>query len=115
MTGAGSVVLVIEVVERNTIVVNDIWMGLADDSATEARRVRSRAYAGTDVAETNLAGTGITLGGAIGLAQDQLALRTRFFDPAFLGTGWMASASLLYNDARDFFGNAEVLHDDPER
>jgi len=40
---------------------------------------------------------------------DQLALRTRFFDPAFLGTGWMTSASLLYNNARDYFGNQFVF------
>ncbi|MFW5740240.1 MAG: BamA/TamA family outer membrane protein, partial [Myxococcota bacterium] len=64
-------------------------------------------------AETNLAGTGITLGGGMGFAQDQLALRTRFFDPSFLGTHWMTSATLLYNDALEFYGNRDVLYDDP--
>src|SRR5262249_50909734 len=63
-----------------------------------------------DAAETNLVGTGITLGGAVGIGQDQVAIRMRFFDPAFLGTGWMTSASILYNDARDFFGNKSVLY-----
>jgi outer membrane protein insertion porin family len=111
----GEVVLVIDVVERNTIIVNDIWMGLAGERTNEAGRPSSVfAYGGLDVAETNLAGTGITLGGAIGVGPDnQLGLRTRFFDPAFLGTGWMTSASLLYNDARDYFGNQQVLTGDP--
>jgi outer membrane protein insertion porin family len=104
----GNVVLVIEVVERNTLVVNDLWMGLAGERTESVGPAGVFAYGGLDFAETNLAGTGITLGAAIGVGQDQLALRTRFFDPAFLGTGWMASASLLYNDARDFFGNKDV-------
>jgi len=106
----GYVVLVIDVVERNTLVVNDLWMGLAGERTETVGPPKGVfAYGGLDFAETNLAGTGITLGAAIGVGQDQLALRTRFFDPAFLGTGWMTSASLLYNDARDFFGNKDVL------
>ena len=107
----GEVVLVIDVVERNTVVVNDIWMGLAGDRTSEAGTPgKVFAYGGIDFAETNLAGTGITLGGAAGVGpDDQYALRLRFFDPAFLGTGWMTSASLLYNKARDYFGSHGVL------
>src|SRR6185436_6838909 len=71
-------------------------------------------YAGVDAAETNLAGTGITLGAALGVGpDDQAALRTRFFDPAFLGTGWMTKASILYNHASDYFGSHQVFT--PER
>jgi outer membrane protein assembly factor BamA len=67
------------------------------------------AYAGLDVAETNLVGTGMTLGAAAGIAHDQYALRLRFFDPAlFLGGQWMTSGSLLFNHANDFFGNRSV-------
>ncbi|MGH7281932.1 MAG: BamA/TamA family outer membrane protein, partial [Polyangiaceae bacterium] len=66
-----------------------------------------------DVAETNLAGTGITLGGAVALADRQLGLRSRFLDPKFLGSSWQLEAQLLYNHARDFFGNQDVLVDDP--
>ena len=107
----GEVVLVIDVVERNTLVVNDFWMGLAGERTNEPGPPKGvYAYGGLDAAETNLAGTGITLGAAMGVGLDQLALRTRFFDPAFLGTGWMTSATLLYNNARDFFGNYEVRY-----
>ncbi|MEZ4224354.1 MAG: BamA/TamA family outer membrane protein [Polyangiaceae bacterium] len=109
----GKVVLLIEVVERNTIVVSDLWMGLSADADTRGNARPLTAYAGVDLAETNLAGTGITLGSAIGLAQDQLALRVRFLDPAFLGSHWMVGGQLLFNDAKDFFGNADVRWDDP--
>jgi outer membrane protein assembly factor BamA len=109
----GRVVLVIEVRERNTIVVNDLWMGLSADADKRGNARPLTAYGGVDVAETNLAGTGITLGGAVGLAQDQLALRVRFLDPAFLGGHWMTSGLLLFNDAKDYFGNVDVQYEDP--
>ncbi|MET0594478.1 MAG: BamA/TamA family outer membrane protein, partial [Polyangiaceae bacterium] len=114
----GEVILVIDVVERNTLVVNDFWMGLAGERTDTAAGPPKGvfAYGGLDVAETNLAGTGITLGAAMGVGVDQFALRTRFFDPAFLGTDWMTSATLLYNDARDVFGNFQVLYQaDPSK
>ena len=110
----GLVVLVIDVVERNTIVLNDVRMGISADADTKGNRRPLTAYAGIDVAETNLLGTGITLGSAMAVAQDQLALRVRFLDPAFLGSSWMTSGTLLYNDARDFFGNAHVIKEDPQ-
>jgi outer membrane protein assembly factor BamA len=109
----GFVVLVIDVVERNTIVLNDVRMGISADADTKGNRRPLTAYAGIDVAETNLLGTGITLGSAMAVAQNQLALRVRFLDPAFLGSSWMTSGTLLYNNALDFFGNAVVLKDDP--
>jgi outer membrane protein assembly factor BamA len=107
----GEVILVIEVIERNTLLVNDFWLGLAGERNNEVGPPKGvYAYGGIDVAETNLAGTGITLGAAVAVGADQFALRTRFFDPAFLGTDWMTSATLLYNNARDFFGNSPVLY-----
>ncbi|HEY5374247.1 MAG TPA: BamA/TamA family outer membrane protein [Polyangiaceae bacterium] len=109
----GLVVLVIDVVERNTIVLNDVRMGISADADTQGNRRPLTAYAAIDVAETNLLGTGITLGAAMARAENQLALRVRFLDPAFLGSSWMTSGTLLYNDALDFFGNAVVLKDDP--
>jgi outer membrane protein insertion porin family len=108
----GRVVLVIEVTERNTLVLNDLWMGLSKDADVQgAEKGHARpltAYAGLDGAETNLAGTGITLGGAAAFAQYQLAVRARFLDPAFLGSTWMVAGTLLYTNAHDFFGNAYV-------
>jgi outer membrane protein assembly factor BamA len=109
----GNVVLVIDVVERNTIVMNDLWLGIATDAEPAGESRPLTAYGGIDVSEQNLAGTGIALGGALALADRQLALRTRFSDPHFLRSSWTAEAQLLYNNAKDFFGNRDVLVDDP--
>jgi outer membrane protein insertion porin family len=109
----GQVVLVVDVVERPTVVINDISLGLSADADTQGKARPLTAYGGLDVAETNLAGTGITLGAAAAVAQNQYALRVRFLDPAFLGSSWMISGQLLYNDAKDFFGNADVRFSNP--
>ncbi|WP_437999087.1 BamA/TamA family outer membrane protein [Sorangium sp. So ce185] len=109
----GSATLVIDVVERNTFVVQDLWLGIAADEDTAGNARPLSAFTGVQAAETNLAGTGITLGAGVGLAADQLALRTRFVDPAFVGTRWSAAVTVLYNDARDFFGNRDVSFESP--
>lgn len=106
----GLVVLVIDVEERNTIIINDLWMGLSKDADRNGVAKPLTAYLGLDAADTNLAGTGITLGGAVAVATDQLALRVRFLDPAVLGSHWMMGGTLLFNDAKDFFGNANVQY-----
>jgi outer membrane protein assembly factor BamA len=112
-TKRGYVVLQVDVVERNTIVVNDLWLGLSADAEPSGRARPLTAYGGIDVSETNLAGTGVALGGAIAIADRQLALRTRVSDPDFLRSSWTAEAQLLYNNAKDSFGNRDVLVDDP--
>lgn len=109
----GNVVLVVEVDERNTIVVNDVWMGLAADADNQGNARPLTAFAGADVAEMNLFGTGITLGGAMAIAHEQLALRVNVVDPALFGNEWRGRATLLFNDAKDFFGNAQVRYSDP--
>jgi outer membrane protein assembly factor BamA len=57
----GNAILVVSVVERNTIILNDVWLGLATDANSSGKIVPLTAYGGFDAAETNLAGTGITL------------------------------------------------------
>lgn len=109
----GAVFLKIDVVERNTIVVNDLWLGLSADATPGGVSRPLTAYGGADVAETNLLGTGITIGGALAVADRQAAYRLRFVDPSFLGSKWIVSTSLLFNDARDFFGTRDVLYDPP--
>lgn len=115
----GAVNLDIDVVERNTIVINDVWLGLSADATPEGASRPLTAYGGADVAETNFLGTGILLGGAIAVADRQSAYRINFVDPSFLGSKWIVSTSLVFNDARDFMGTRDVLFDsppgDPER
>jgi outer membrane protein assembly factor BamA len=109
----GNAVLVVNVVERNTIVLNGLWLGLATDANPSGSTRPLTAYGGIDAAETNLAGTGVTLGGAAAIADNQLGLRARFADPQFLHSQWTLEAQLLYNQALDFFGNKDVLVYDP--
>ncbi len=109
----GNAVLVVNVTERNTIVLNGLWLGLSTDANPSGSTRPISAYGGIDVAETNLAGTGVTLGGAVAVADNQLGLRARFADPQFLHSQWTGEVQLLYNKALDFFGNKNVLVDDP--
>jgi outer membrane protein assembly factor BamA len=110
-TRRGNVVLVVDVVERNTAIVQDLWLGLSEDVGPSGSRRPLTAYGGARVSETNLAGSGIALGGAFAVADGQLALRARVTDPEFLRSNWIAEAEVLYSAARDFFGNGDVLVD----
>ncbi len=110
-TQRGYVVLVVDVAERNTLIVNDIWLGLSADVDASGTGKPLTAYGGASVTETNLAGSGIALGGAFAVADSQLALRVRLSDPQFARTDWIAETELLYNNARDFFGLGDVLVD----
>jgi outer membrane protein assembly factor BamA len=112
-TKRGSAVLVIDVEERNTLVVQELGMGIAADEDTVGNAKPISAYLGVQAAETNLAGTGITLGAGLALAADQLALRTTFLDPTFAGTEWSASAAVLYTNGLDFFGSRSVAFESP--
>jgi outer membrane protein insertion porin family len=112
-TRRGYVILVVDVVERNTIIVDSLWLGVSQDVNSSGGANPLTAYGGAGVTETNLAGTGIALGGAFAVADQQLALRARLTDPQFLGSAWTVEGELLYNKARDFFGNRDVLVDDP--
>ena len=110
-TRRGYVVLVVDVIERNTMVIDGIWLGLSADVAPGGGARPLTAYGGAKVTETNLAGTGIALGGAFALADGQLGLRARLLDPQAFRANWITEAELLYNNARDFFGNRDVLVD----
>jgi outer membrane protein assembly factor BamA len=109
----GTAYLVIEVTERNTLVVQNLWLGIAADEDTAGHSKPLSAFVGLQVAETNLLGTGISVGAGLGLASEQLAFRSSFEAPTFAGTAWSAALSVLYNDAQDFFGNRSVLFESP--
>lgn len=109
----GLVVLVVDVVERNTLLLNDVRLGLATNAEPEGRVRPLTPFGAIDISEQNLAGSGVALGGAIAIADRQLGLRTRISDPHFLRSSWTAEAQLVYNNAKDFFGNRNVLVDDP--
>lgn len=109
----GAAVLVVDVVERNTLIIENVSMGIAADEDTEGNSQPLSPFVGLQAAETNLAGTGITLGAGIGIAADQWALRAHFADPHFASSSWQVHVGLLYNDARDFFGAKQVSFESP--
>lgn len=109
----GRAVLVVDLVERNTIVVENLAMGIAADEDQDGNSEPISPFLGLQMAETNLAGTGITLGAGFAAASDQFAINARYFDPAFLGSDWTVQANLIYADGRDFFGNRDVSFESP--
>ena len=109
----GHAVLVIHVVERNTLVLENVWMGIAADEDTEGHAKPLSPFVGVEAAETNLAGTGMTVGAGMAAAADQWAVQARFADPAFAGSNWVFNANLRYYKVRDFFGNKQVSFESP--
>lgn len=109
----GWVVLVLDVVERNTLILENLAMGIAADEDADGNSEPIAPYLGVEAAETNLAGLGVTLGAGFGVADEQFSLRTRFAYPHIDDTSWMLTGDLHYIDARDFFGNKQVSFESP--
>jgi hypothetical protein len=105
----GRVRLVVELEERNTLVIQQLYGGVSEGILRSGDPSADAVwYAGAQLAETNLLGTGITLGGAFLFSEPQQAVRLRFADPDFLGSGFTFAVSGLANNARDFFGSENV-------
>lgn len=109
----GHVVLNIDVAERNTLVVNHVWLGVAASADTDGARQSLSTFGGLDGAENNLLGTGVSLGPAVAFSADQFAGALHYYDPAFWGSSWMSTAELRYQRGLGFFGNDDVRWDDP--
>jgi outer membrane protein assembly factor BamA len=98
----GLAVLVVEVVERGTVVVHDLWWGTS-------RAVKG--WGGVDIADTNFIGRGLQLGGAALVTaapempggQIQYALRLQLFNPRVARTPLFFGAGLKFNDASEPF------------
>ncbi|HET9624024.1 MAG TPA: BamA/TamA family outer membrane protein [Kofleriaceae bacterium] len=92
----GQVVVEVKVVERGTITLNRLWFGTT---------ALTPAWAGLDVGERNLFGTGIAVGGgfvyahqseAVPGGRDQWAGELRVAEPSVHGTPWGVSAAALF-------------------
>lgn len=108
-TRRGWVILVIEVEERNTLVIEQIALGISQgvlrttDTSTDLL-----PYAGVTLTETNLLGLGMNLSASALASKRQQGVRARFTDPLFLGSGFLFSMAGFYNNGREFFGDDEV-------
>lgn len=105
----GWVVLRVKVEERNTVVFRNLTFGVAEGlGGSRDERADIIPYFGAQVVETNLLGIGIGLSFEALLSQPQQGLRLAFTDPAAFGSPNLLSASLFFNNAREFFGNESV-------
>lgn len=107
----GHVELIVAVVERNTLIVESLSLGVF---APEKHRTEPVSpFASAFLVEQNLAGLGMSIGAGFGIAAEQGSVEVRFIDPQFAGSAWLARASLYYVSARDYFGNRDVIFEAP--
>jgi outer membrane protein insertion porin family len=94
----GSVILMVRVKERNTIVVQDIVFGFSEITP----------YGSIDLAERSFLGSGVKVSTAGVWSKDQYGYRLRFGDDHFLSSDFGLHAEGLFSHARDFFGKGNV-------
>lgn len=105
----GWVVLVIEVRERNTLVIQQLGAGLSEGvSTSEDTTADLEPYAGVELAETNFLGRGQTLSLATVVSAPQQGIRMRFQDPFFMHSAYALRLEGMFNHARDFFGDDDT-------
>jgi hypothetical protein len=104
----GWVVLVVQVEERNTFIINRITLGISEGLN---RNVDENLvpYGGISVAETNLLGLGITLSATVVASEPQQGFRLDFSDPTAFGSPFALNTSVFFNNAREFFGNDPLV------
>jgi outer membrane protein insertion porin family len=107
----GWVVLVVEVEERNTLVITRVVAGLSRAVRSTTSNEVVEPYAGLGIAETNLfgLGKGISVAGVYSAPQQGVDLR--YSDPMFLGSKLSLNGGFFYNNARDFFGYEHTVAD----
>lgn len=109
-TRRGRIVLVVQVTERNTFLIQSVALGLSE-GLLNSDSVDSEAhpYFGISVAELNLFGTGVSLEATALLSVLQQGGRLRIGQASFLGGDWGLTGSLFFNNGREFFGNDDVV------
>jgi outer membrane protein insertion porin family len=106
----GWVVLIIEVQERNTLVIDRLVAGLSRVvNSSGAMRDELRPYGGLGVAETNFLGLGLGISGAAVVSQYQYGLNFGYHDPMLGGSGFSLSGRVFHNYAREFFGRNPLI------
>ncbi len=94
----GQVLLVIEVVERNTILVEEVFFGSSSASPF---------FGGLDVAESNFFGRGISVAGGFIAGEDRRALELRTFVPDLSDTPLQLSFSAILLDGAESIAPAQ--------
>ncbi|MCB9595583.1 MAG: BamA/TamA family outer membrane protein [Sandaracinaceae bacterium] len=106
----GRIVLVVQVTERNTFVIQSVALGLSEGLLnSDAVDSEAHPYFGISVAELNLFGTGVSLEATALLSILQQGGRLRLGQASFLGGDWGLTGSLFFNNGREFFGADDVV------
>lgn len=94
----GRVVLVIEVVERNTLTIDGLYLGFSDVAPI---------YGGLGLVESNFLGRGMSLGVAGVLGKDRRALDVRVFVPDLSSTRLQLSATAVIVEGAEVLDPAD--------
>jgi len=97
-TRRGLVLLIVEVEERNTLVVDQFYLGTSQVSPI---------FAGGGVAETNFLGRGVTVGGRFAIGDERQAVELRSFVPYLAETPLQLSASALVIRGSELLNSAD--------
>jgi outer membrane protein insertion porin family len=105
----GWIVLVVDVEERNTLIVTRVVLGLSADVKKSMEEENTedydlQPYAGIGVAETNLFGLGIGAALSGVYSKSQKGIDLLYSDPTRLGGGFNLDGHFFYNYGREFFG-----------
>ncbi len=82
----GRVLLIVEVVERNTILIDELYLGFSSVAPI---------FGGFGVVENNFLGRGVTTGASFVVGRDRRALLVRFFVPDLSNTPLQLSGSAI--------------------
>ena len=106
----GYVMLVVEVKERNTIVIEQLVAGLSEGVRTTTDRGRTLfPWLGFKVTETNLAGLGIRLSGTALLSEFQQGGRVDLRYPKLIKDEYGIRFGMYFLSGREFYGNRPLV------
>ena len=107
----GTVILVVTVVERNTIVVRDVSFGLTRISPNWDNVIPFGSIA---IEDRSFLGSSVTVGGEIAGSKDQIAYRLYMSDDHFLNTNFGFHAEGIFAQAQEYFGEHYIHPPAPE-
>ena len=106
----GRVVLVVQVSERNTFVVQSLALGFSEGVLnSDDPTAQLDPYFGISLAEQNLFGTGVGVEATGLISLPQQGVRLRAGQAGVGGSDWGLSGALFFNNGREFFGNDDVV------